>query len=119
MALTHGDPIITTADAPLAPGNKITVIAIPIKLRNQIIGVIDFRLDTLTPSQLVPMLETITNRLSLALENARLVEEIQDKAERERMIGEIAAKMRASSDVDHVLRTAATELGRSLGLSEV
>jgi GAF domain-containing protein len=65
------------------------------------------------------MLETITDRLALALENARLVEEIQNRAERERMIGDISAKIRSSSDVDKVLRIAAEELGRSLGIPEV
>ncbi len=71
------------------------------------------------PNDVVPMLETITDRLALALENARLVEEIQNRAERERMIGDISAKIRSSADVDKVLRIAAEELGRSLGIPEV
>ena len=35
------------------------------------------------------------------------------------MIGDISAKIRSSSDVDKVLRIAAEELGRSLGIPEV
>jgi GAF domain-containing protein len=99
---------------------KFIVVALPIKLRNQVLGVVDIRFEgTSISSDLIPMLETITNRLALALENGRLVEEIQNRAERERMIGDISAKIRSSSDVDKVLRIAAEELGRSLGIPEV
>ena len=99
---------------------EFVVVALPIKLRNQVLGVVDVRFEGKTiPTDVVPMLETITDRLALALENARLVEEIQNRAERERMIGDISAKIRSSADVDKVLRIAAEELGRSLGIPEV
>jgi len=99
---------------------EFVIVALPIKLRNQVLGVVDVRFEGKTiPSDVVPMLETITERLALALENARLVEEIQNRAERERMIGDISAKIRSSADVDKVLRIAAEELGRSLGIPEV
>ena len=65
------------------------------------------------------MLKTITDRLALALENARLFEENQNRAEREKLIGDISAKVRSSTNLDNVLSIAAAEIGQSLGISEV
>jgi len=53
--------------------------------------------------------------LGLALESARLFEETQRMAERERLVSEITAKVRASMDVDIILQTAVRELGAALG----
>jgi GAF domain-containing protein len=112
--------IITSSTSQTDEGKEFVVVALPIKLRNQVLGVVDVRFEAKSiPTDMVPMLETITERLALALENARLVEEIQNRAERERMIGDISAKIRSSADVDKVLRIAAEELGRSLGIPEV
>jgi GAF domain-containing protein len=120
QALSQQEPVVTSTAGPAEENKKVTVVALPIKLRNQVLGVVDIRFEGQSiPSDMLPMLETITNRLALALENARLVEEIKNRAERERMIGDIGAKIRTSTDVDNVLRVAAEELGRSLGIPEV
>jgi len=116
-ALDSGQIIIKQAPG---AGRPATTVALPIRLRGQTLGVIDLRFESTTvPQDLVNLLETTTNRLALALENARLLEEIQNQAERERVVSEISSKVRASSDIDSILRTAAAELGRTLGVSEV
>jgi len=120
QALDSQQLIITSSTGQAGEEKEFVVVALPIKLRNQVLGVVDVRFEGKNiPSDVVPMLETITERLALALENARLVEEIQNRAERERMIGDISAKIRSSADIDKVLRIAAEELGRSLGIPEV
>jgi GAF domain-containing protein len=120
QALDSQKLIISSSTDQANEGREFIVVALPIKLRNQVLGVVDVRFEGKSiPTDVVPMLETITERLALALENARLVEEIQNRAERERMIGDISAKIRSSADVDKVLRIAAEELGRSLGIPEV
>jgi GAF domain-containing protein len=120
QALDSQKLVITSSVSQANAEKEYVVVALPIKLRNQVLGVVDVRFEGKTiPNDVVPMLETITERLALALENARLVEEIQNRAERERMIGDISAKIRSSADVDKVLRIAAEELGRSLGIPEV
>lgn len=48
-------------------------------------------------------------------ERANLLSEIQSKAEHEQRLREIAGRVRASSDVDTILRTAVRELGDALG----
>ena len=41
------------------------------------------------------------------------------RAEREHLVGDISAKVRSTTAVQDILSTAASELGRSLGVSEV
>lgn len=101
-------------------GKPQTAVAIPIKLRDHILGVIDFKFDTqAVPANLLETLNAATNRLAIALENARLLEEIRMRAERDRLVSNISAKVRAEADVDQVLQTVALELGRSLSVSGV
>ncbi len=101
-------------------GKPVTTLAVPIKLRNQVLGVVDILFESARVSpELISLIETTVERMAVSLENARLVEEIQLRAEREQMIGEISSKVRAASDVDSVLRIATQEIARSLGAAEV
>ena len=54
-----------------------------------------------------------------ALENARLVEESQSVAAREKLANELISKIWASTNMDSILQTTVRELGRSLEASEV
>lgn len=101
-------------------GRPVSSIAIPIKLRNETLGALNIQVESGKALQsLMPMLEAAADRLAVALENARLLEEIQEKANREHLISEISAKVRSSTNVEQVLRTTAAEIGRSLGVNEV
>jgi len=64
-------------------------------------------------------LEAAADRLALALENARLMEEVKSRAESDRLVSEVSNRVRSATNVDNVLKTAASELGRSLGINEV
>jgi putative methionine-R-sulfoxide reductase with GAF domain len=61
----------------------------------------------------------IADRLSVSLESARKNEEAQIRANNERLVRELTAKVQSYTSIDDILKTAALELGRSLGLSEV
>jgi GAF domain-containing protein len=99
---------------------KETIVAIPIKLRGQTLGVIQMSVaGSKVSPELIRLAENAVNRLAISLENVRLLEELQVRAERERLVGEISSKVRTATDVDTILRTAANEIGRSLGVSEV
>jgi len=93
-------------------------IAIPIKLRGQIIGVLDVRSKKggrQWKQDEITMLEAAAERAGLALENARLVESAQRRAARERAIGDISTKIGAVSNLESILQTAVEELGRKIG----
>jgi two-component system NtrC family sensor kinase len=61
----------------------------------------------------------LATQLDTALESARLYEDTQDRATRDRLISEVAGRIRETLDVNTVLRTAADEMYNTLGLSEV
>lgn len=60
------------------------------------------------------LLTTLGSQIATAMQNANLLEQVQRSARRERLIHEIAAKVRRSPDVKTVLQTTARELGRAL-----
>jgi GAF domain-containing protein len=57
----------------------------------------------------------VAAQAAIAIENARLFEQIQARARRERILREVTAKVRSGSDADTVMRTAVSEIGRALG----
>ncbi len=97
-------------------------IAIPVKLREQTIGVLHIK----APSKNrkwnqdeINLAQAIADRLALALDNARLLQESQRRAAKEAKIGEVSTKISASINMRNVLQTAVEELGRALPGSEV
>jgi GAF domain-containing protein len=94
-------------------------IKIPLTLRDQVIGQINMSsLDEWTPEQ-KNLIESIAAQAALALENARLVEESQSIAMRERLVNEVTSKIWASTTIDSILQTTVRELGRALEAAEV
>lgn len=97
-----------------------TVYSIPIKLRDQVLGLIKVRYNgKKMPVRMVNLVHIATDRLAIALENARLLENIQERAEREHKVGEISTKVRASQTIETIMQTAVSELGKTLGVNEV
>lgn len=97
----------------------INPLAIPLALRNQVIGeIVASGTNEWTPEQ-KNLIESIAVQATLALENARLVEQSQYTATQERLTNEIISKIWASPNMDAILQTAVRELGRSLEASEV
>ncbi len=101
---------------------SVPTIAVPIKVRGETIGVIDIRSinqnRTWDKTDLATV-QTIADRLAFALENARLVDESQKRAARERAVSEMTAKIGSSVDVNSILQQTVKELGLIIGNSEV
>lgn len=115
-AWREGRPVVTSQSEDGGDGRSHTnAAAIPIKLREQVIGM--FKLSSkegaISPEAL-SLVQEAADRLALALENARLLEETQRRARRERLVADITAKVRASSDVETIMQTAVRELGRAI-----
>jgi GAF domain-containing protein len=62
----------------------------------------------------IAMVQAAAERTSLALESARLLQEAQKRAAKERVIGEISAKIGSTSNLESILQTAIQELGNTL-----
>jgi GAF domain-containing protein len=95
-------------------------LAVPIKLRDNVIGA--FRCQKSTSQgdwtqEEIELLQSITDQVSIALEAARLYEDTQRRAERERLTGEITARMRSSNDPNEIMQIAVKELRKALSVS--
>jgi GAF domain-containing protein/HAMP domain-containing protein len=94
---------------------------LPLKVREREIGTVAARKAANAggwSTEELQLLETLTEQVGLALESARLHSETQLLAERERLTGEITARMRETLDIDRVLKTAVQEFRRVLNLAE-
>jgi GAF domain-containing protein len=98
-----------------------TNLAIPIKLRGEVIGVMHLKSNNKRAlgQDTVDISQAVADRVAIAIENARLLESSQAQASRERTIGEITSKIGASINLRNVLQTAVEELGRILPGSDV
>lgn len=97
-------------------------LAVPVKLRGQPIGVLHIKAPASGRKwnqDEINLAQAISDRLALALDNARLLQESQRRAAREAKIGEVSARIGASINMRNVLQTAVEELGRALPGSEV
>ncbi len=96
-------------------------LALPLRVREEIIGVLEVakpRGSQWTRGE-VAQLETLVDQLGMALENARLLEETQQRVEREQILGQLSARFTRSLEVETVLQSAVQELGQILHVAEV
>jgi GAF domain-containing protein/HAMP domain-containing protein len=94
---------------------------IPIKLRDKVIGSMSISMPEekeLEPDQ-ADIVQTLIQRIGVAIENATFLEESQRVAEKEQIIGEITGKIGSSINLRNILQTAVEELGRNIPGSEI
>jgi len=97
-------------------------LLIPVQLRGQIIG--RLKLSAADPSRQwtddeLIMVSATAERVALALEGARLLDEAQKRATRETFLSEVATKLSGSFQLDSILRDTVQELGQTLKDSTV
>lgn len=101
--------------------SRSTLVA-PIVLRDQVIGAIGFEDDDpdhrWSPEE-VALVEAVTSQVAMALENARLFEEAQARAERERLVGDITDKMQRANDMESLVQYAIQNLQSAFGASYI
>jgi GAF domain-containing protein len=92
------------------------IVAVPVELRGQPIGAIEVEIDdSARQNDALEMLQSVAQRLALSIDNARLFEQAQDLAQREREVNAISVRLQAASDMEDLARTALQELSRALG----
>ncbi len=103
-------------------GGAATVLAMPIQVGGQVVGVIEGRK---SPdggdwsADQVSILEALIAQLGSAVERAQFYRETRRNAVREQLTGKVTARMRETLDVDTVLQTAVREIRESLGLHDI
>lgn len=93
-------------------------LAVPVKVRDEVIGVIDFAKPSTGgawTAEEIALMESLTEQLGIALESARLYQDTQRRAARERVLREFADQMQRASDIQTLIRATAEELNRILG----
>jgi GAF domain-containing protein len=114
-----------TNDGKAPPAAKINnerpYVKIPIQLRGETIGALKVHAPEtgkLTDIQ-VDLIKAVAERVALSVENARLFEETEKRAERERRVSDITTKIRSANDPQQMINTAIDELRRALGATLV
>ena len=112
-----------TKPKPITEVSKIdSSLSIPLLLRGQTIG--KLRLSALDPDRNwtddeLAMAQATAERTALTLETARLLEDAQKRAAKERTISEGTTRVSAALNVEGILHATAEELERALGSSEI
>jgi GAF domain-containing protein/HAMP domain-containing protein len=97
-------------------------LAIPLTLRGTRIGTL--KLSTNEPDRTwtedeIAMAQATAERTALAIENARLLQEAQKRAAKERTIGQISARIGSLVSLENILQTTVQELGNTLPNTDV
>lgn len=100
---------------PLLPETRAEV-AVPIRRGERVLGVLDVQHDIVggLDQSDAEVLQTIADQIAVALENANLYEQVQRRAEQEKLLNSITQKIQDTADVDDALRVAVRELGWAL-----
>lgn len=93
-------------------------ISVNLSVREQPIGYIRLETSGEWTEEDQAWVESLATQVAIALENARLVEDSNQAATRERLSASIIQRLWSSQSVDGILQTAVRELGRALEASE-
>ncbi len=90
---------------------------VPLKLHGEGIGMIQLMRGSDSPGWTErerALVGKIAAQVALALDNSRLIDDVQRKAAKDRMIGEISSKISGLINLDNIVETTMRELGRTL-----
>jgi GAF domain-containing protein len=101
--------------------NRTGTLAVPIRMRQQVIGVMSLKNNDQYKwtDDDVDIAEAVAERLSLAIETTSLLRTAQHRADVEKITTDISTKIGSSSRFETILQTAAQELSKALGGSDV
>ncbi len=129
---------LKTGQAVTGTNNGEHTLSIPLKVRQEVVGVLGFCKESTDPalsniegagqqsggttgwtSHEKRLIERLVQQMGLALESAQFYEETQRRAVREQVARELTARMRETLDVETVLKTTAQQVRQALDLPEV
>jgi len=96
-------------------------ISVPIRLHGESIGILAIQVPEAgqVNEDQMDLIKAVAERVAISAENARLFEETARRAERERLVTDITAKIRTTNDPNAMIQTALNELKTALGATKV
>ena len=123
-----GEPVVQAVETPPAGGSSDgweagetagAALALPLKVRSDVIGVLSLHKD---PDEgdwaaaEIELVQRLVEQIGTTLESARLFQETQRRAAREQAIRRISERMRGAVDVEAILQSTVAELARAMGV---
>jgi GAF domain-containing protein/HAMP domain-containing protein len=122
IAYTYNQFDVTPAISSIDESEEYHLLKLSISLRGQTIGTLFLRREkdqeAWSPGE-VQIAEACVSHIALALENARLLEDIRRRAQNEQIIGQISANAQRSLNLDTVMKRAVKDIGQVLGAAKV
>jgi GAF domain-containing protein len=116
----YADLSYTFENQDITLSSPANIIQIPLSLRDQVIGQIT--LETADPS-LAPdqmeLIDAITAQTSLALENARLLDETQHRAIQEQTLNQLTSEFSRAFSVEDILKSALRQLSTLPAVNDI
>ncbi len=112
QTLTGGQSLLVRREG------KVDILAVPIRLRDQVLGAIEFRRaeqDAPWSKAALELAEAVADRLALSLENARLFEQTQITAQREQLVNQITSELQTTTELEALIAEAAAQFQQALG----
>lgn len=100
--------------------DQVSTMMVPIILRGEVIGILDAQASgkRAWSKDEIDIAQAVAERVALAAENARLLEQTTERAERERKISEITSKIRSTNDPNEMIQVALNELKQTLKIKD-
>ncbi len=101
--------------------DQTSEITVPVKLRGEVVGTLNIKSaqEREWGNDQMEIIYAIIERTALAIESARLLQDAQKRAIKERTIGEISAKIGSLVNLENILQTTIQELGNTLPGTEI
>jgi GAF domain-containing protein len=118
IALDVGEEAVRFEN-PLLPETR-SEMALPLIVRGQVIGAMTVQStqESAFSDEDVAVLQTMADQVAVAIENARLFEQAQTRAERERLVRTITNRVHQGADAEAIMRITLQELGQILGATQ-
>ncbi|MCL4252451.1 MAG: GAF domain-containing protein, partial [Anaerolineae bacterium] len=97
------------------------VITVPLRVRGRVVGAMEFELDKdeqFSPDDL-DLLNEVSDRFGVAVENVRLVNESQRTAQREALVNQIVGRLQTMNNVEDMVTEAAKGLRDALKANKI
>lgn len=96
-------------------------LALPLRVRGRIIGAVTVQ--SVVPGhfgeELIAILLTMVDQLAVAIENALLIAQVQERAERQRRLNQISALLHGASDVNTIVEIGLKAISEHVGHADV